>query len=235
MSVRKDSGRNKSNKVKVLFIYSLYNKTITFRPIASQELIPLGVGYLSSLLKQHGHKTKALVLNRTLGEENSKIVAAYLKRFYPSVICFTAISSEYNFIVSIAQFIKSHYKDIYVVIGGVHVTLAPEEVPWRYFDALCIGEGEQPLLELISQYKNGLSLSGIPNLWIKHRSRIEKNPPRQFLQDLDSLPFPDRKIWDEWVEKEAKPRSAVLLGRGCPFTCTYCCNHKLKKLLPENM
>jgi radical SAM superfamily enzyme YgiQ (UPF0313 family) len=72
--------------------------------------------------------------------------------------------------------------------------------------------------------------SDIPNLWIKHGSEIEKNSPRPFLQDLDSLPFPDREIWQEWIEERQGSRYSVLLARGCPFQCTYCCNHALKKV-----
>ena len=114
----------------------------------------------------------------------------------------------------------------------MHASLNPRTVLDDAFDALCIGEGEHPTLELVSQLQAGLSPGGIPNLWIKQPGHVEKNDPRPFLADLDDLPFPDRRMWQPWTQEQAWVRQAVLLGRGCPFQCTYCCNHAIRKLAP---
>jgi radical SAM superfamily enzyme YgiQ (UPF0313 family) len=132
----------------------------------------------------------------------------------------------------IAKYIKNHYPDIYLIFGGPHASLNPDEVILSDCDALCIGEGEYPVLELVSQLEKGVTPSGIANLWIKQGSEVEKTAPRPFIQDLDSLPFPDREMWQTWLEERPKARHQILAGRGCPFQCTYCCNHALKKLSP---
>ena len=214
----------------ILFIYSLYVIESTSKPLHTPEQMQFGISYISSFLKEHGYQTKLMVLSRVSGRKNRNIIDKYLKRFCPKLICFTAVSTEYQFIANIAKYIKSHYPDIYLLIGGPHVSLNSEEVLLDDFDALCIGEGENPTLELLSQLEKGVLPSDIPNLWIKHGSEIEKNSPRPFLQDLDSLPFPDREIWQEWIEERQGSRYSVLLARGCPFQCTYCCNHALKKV-----
>lgn len=74
--------------------------------------------------------------------------------------------------------------------------------------------------------------SGIPNLVIKRPDgSLEVNPPRPFLEDLDSLPFPDREMWQRWLAiPDSRP--SVLVGRGCPFTCTYCSNHAIRRAAP---
>jgi len=97
---------------------------------------------------------------------------------------------------------------------------------------LCIGEGEKPTLELVLQLEKGLSPRRIPNLWIKQGSNLEKNPPRPFMQSLDDLPFPDRQMWKKWIADKSGGVPSVLIGRGCPFNCAYCCNHVLKSLAP---
>ncbi len=214
----------------ILFIHSVDDILTPKKPLRTPEEMQFGISYISALLKKHGHITKLVVLSRILGKKNRAIINNYLKKFYPRLICFTAVSTEYRFITNIAKYIKNRYPDIYLLIGGPHVSLNPEEVLSEDFDALCIGEGEYPTLELASQLEKGTVPFGIPNLWIKHGSETEKNSPRPLLQDLDKLPFPDREMWKEWIEEEQESRHPVLLGRGCPFECTYCCNHALRKL-----
>jgi radical SAM superfamily enzyme YgiQ (UPF0313 family) len=117
------------------------------------------------------------------------------------------------------------------LIGGPHVSLNPEGVLEDGFDALCIGEGEYPAREIAEQIEKCKEPSGIANLWIKKDNMVEKNAPRHFHRDIDALPLPDRDMWKEWVGG-AGGEEPILLGRGCPFECTYCCNHALKKVAP---
>ncbi|MCK4788057.1 MAG: radical SAM protein [Desulfobacteraceae bacterium] len=37
-------------------------------------------------------------------------------------------------------------------------------------------------------------------------------------------------MWQEWIEDKSGKDFSILIGRGCPFQCTYCCNHTLRKL-----
>ncbi|MCX5713955.1 MAG: radical SAM protein, partial [Candidatus Omnitrophica bacterium] len=113
-------------------------------------------------------------------------------------------------------------------------TLNPQEAIGDYFDVLCVGEGERPTLELVSQLEKGGVHSHIPNMWFKRGSGVERNPPREFLQELDSLPFPDRRMWRDWQDQRAAQRCDVLLSRGCPFNCSYCCNHAFRNVSGGN-
>lgn len=216
----------------ILFIYSVDEIHSFDKPLYAPDLIQFGISYISSFLKKHLHRTRLVVLSRLLGRKNYRIIDKYLEEFRPRLICFTAVSSEYRFIADMAKYIKSHYPDICLLIGGPHVSLSPEGILEDDFDALCVGEGEGPALELVSQLEKGISAFGIPNLWIKNGPAIKRNSPRPFWEDLDALPFPDRKMWDEWIPEGSGLIFPVLLGRGCPFECTYCCNHALRKIAP---
>jgi len=226
------AGKSGKSVMNVYFIYSLMTIDSASKPLHTPELMQFGISYISSFLKQQGHQTKLIVLSRVLGRRNRNIIDKHLLRFKPKLICFTAISSEYQFITGMAKYIKSRYPDIYLLVGGPHVTLNPDKILLDDFDALCIGEGEYAVLELVSQLEKGNVPSSIPNLWIKDGSNIEKKPPRPFIKNLDSLPFPDRDMWQEWIEERPGSKHSVLLGRGCPFQCAYCCNHALKKAAP---
>lgn len=189
-----------------------------------------GISYISSVLKRHGHNTKLVVLSRMLEGNNKKIINKYVAKFLPRLICFTSVYTEYRLTKNLAKYIKSRYPYIFLLAGGPHVSLNPEECITDGFDSLCVGEGEYPTLELVSQLEKGGQPSNIPNLWIKHGSLIEKNAPRAFLHDLDNVPFPDREMWKEWIEEMPNSVTPILLGRGCPFSCTYCCNSGLRNL-----
>lgn len=191
------------------------------------EEMQFGISYISSYLKSRGHTTKLLCLTSAVKDET---IIRYVDEFKPGLVCFTAVFSQYQIIARLAKLVKLQFPDIFLIAGGPHVTLKPEECLPDSFDALCIGEGELPTLELVQQLEQGIrSPSRIANLWIKRDVGLEKNLPRKFMNDLDALPFPDREIWREWIEEE-NSRQVVFLGRGCPFPCTYCSNHALKKV-----
>ncbi|MFH1454187.1 MAG: radical SAM protein [Armatimonadota bacterium] len=210
----------------ILFITGSLDYTDPIKPLGHWIDIRMGISYISSVLKLNGHNTDLLVLGL---KDKEKLIDKTVKEFNPKLICFTALATEYDFISKTAGYIKMKYPGIYLIAGGPHVSLNPDEVIKDPFDALCIGEGEYPVLELVEQLEKDQKPSRIKNLWIKQGREIEKNPVRDFLQDLGKLPFPDRKIWAKCI-KDVKSTQPVLIGRGCPFRCTYCCNHVLAGL-----
>lgn len=215
--------------MKILFIYST-TKTITRRkPLRGQEDIYFGISYISSVLKQNNHQTQLVVLDRRYGNKNLKTVDTKIEVFNPDIICFTSVFSEFEFICSISKYVKAKFPTVFTIIGGVHVSLNPKEEYLDLYDAICIGEGEYPISELATKIQNNEPHCSISNLWVKRDGLLLKNSPRPFIESISELPFPDREMWQEWI-LEPITRITILLGRGCPFNCTYCCNHKINKI-----
>ena len=197
------------------------------KPIRVQASIYLGISYISSVLKLKGHQTRLFVLT----PRNQSQVETLLDKFEPQLLCCTAVSTTYHLIKNFAVRYKKRCPHVFLLAGGCHVSLNPEEVIADPFDAICTGEGEYPALELADQLERGLRPSNIQNLWIKNGADVEKNAARPFIENLDELPFPDRSMWQEWVRYYSTPPS-ILISRGCPFNCTYCCHHKLSGIAP---
>ncbi|MCE5325923.1 MAG: B12-binding domain-containing radical SAM protein [Planctomycetaceae bacterium] len=214
----------------VLLVYSLEDIQSPRHPLWSYEQIQFGLSYIAAVLKQHGHAVSLVVISRRLGRDRYARLDQALREFQPALVGFSAISTEYDVIEQAAAHVRQVRPQAYQVIGGAHVSLNPSAKVLQTFDALCVGEGEYPLLELAGQLQAGRAPRGIANLWLRDGQDIEKNPPRAFLQDLDSLPQADREIWAPWIAPGSASRHSVLLGRGCPFQCTYCSNHALRKL-----
>ena len=154
-----------------------------------------------------------------------------LNKLRPDVVALSLTSSEYFDAISIADFIKLNFSKMRVLFGGVHPTLRPNEVlaDNKSVDLVCIGEGEQTVKEYLN---NNLNPKEINGLAYKNKNKIIINPPRPLIQDLDSLPFPD------WSDFEMENYFAnndfhlpIMASRGCPYLCTYCSNHALKKKL----
>ncbi len=226
--------------MKILFIYSTNNNITTYKrysssykkPLDSYRDISAGISILSAVLKEQGYKTDLAVLNR---KTPLFFLDEIIESFKPDIIAFSAVASEFDYIKSIGTHVRDTYPNIFRIIGGVHNSIFPDESVLDIFIALCIGEGEYPLLELVQSIEKNIYPSGIKNIWIKTvDNKIEKNPCRDFIEDIDSLPIMDREIWAKWINPKHKKSAFILLGRGCPFNCTYCSNHALRRISNGN-
>jgi radical SAM superfamily enzyme YgiQ (UPF0313 family) len=216
--------------MKVLFVYSVERGPSLRAPIENGAM-QFGISYISAVLKQTGVATALLVLSSESEKASLSLAEEIFGQFDPQVVAFTCVSSQFPFISQVAEMVKRTRPGAFLIIGGPHVSLNPEDPMRSVFDAVCIGEGEYPMLELVQQLRETRTPDGIRNLWLRRADgSIQKNSPRPFLEALDTLPFPDRDMWLPWIDNSDSNPPAILMGRGCPYLCTYCCNHALRKL-----
>ena len=215
--------------MKILFVYSIQKSIVPEKPLLGQEGIYHGLSTIAGKLYYHGHDCELVVLDSVNSKRSFRILKENISMFNPEIIAFTAVFSEFKFIRQIAERIKMIYPNIFLIAGGVHITLNPDENYLSFFDAICIGEGEYPMLELVENIEQQKLVDNIQNLWVKTVSGVKKNPIRPFVQNLDEVSFSYRDMWQKWILNPiTKP--TVLLGRGCPYRCTYCSNHKLRNV-----
>jgi radical SAM superfamily enzyme YgiQ (UPF0313 family) len=213
--------------MKILFIYP--------NIVESPKDISTGLAMLSAVCKKAGHETG--LIDCTFGISDSKIIE-FVKKFKPGLIAITTATNDFDYAVHISSLIKQNFK-IPIIAGGFHPTISPEEaISKDCFDFICIGEGENALLELAHNLEKNKPLDKIKNLWIKknkdNKQTIIRNTLMPLIQNLDSLPFPDREIFDYQKYLEWNHGTATFLTtRGCPFQCSYCINHFLTKLYKE--
>ena len=157
-----------------------------------------------------------------------------IEEFQPDLIGVNVADVTYNFSKKLLNGINKKY-GIPVVAGGPTPTLAPKLFEKDdCFDIICVGEGEEALVELAERIVGAKDYSRIPNLWVKKDGEIIKNGLRP-LKNMDELPFQDWSIFDK--AHFYKPYCGAFrrtgffeLSRGCPFNCTFCCTANSKKM-----
>ncbi len=205
--------------MRILFIYPNLHAQIGFN---------YGVGYLSSFLKAHGHETGLLNINDRLGYDfDLERIQRDVRDFNPDLIGFSAVTNQYAYTRKIAARLKNETQ-IPLAIGGVHATMAPREtLETGLFDFLCVGEGEEAMVELADALENGRDVRQIRNVWHYDGGKIHPNPVRPFIS-LDKIPPIDYSIFNFQKMIDAKNGwVGVMASRGCPFRCNYCFNHRI--------
>ena len=205
--------------MKVLLIYPNINSQVGFN---------FGIVFISAVLKKHGHDTKLINLNEKLAKlPDDKEIQRIIEEYKPQLIGFSAVTTQYQYALKIAKFVKS-FCNISIVCGGIHATMVPEEVIREdCFDYVCVGEGEEAVLELAANIEKRVDTKHIANIWAKDNGKVVSNNVRS-LPDLAELPRKDYEIFDfqKMIDTEGG-WVRLMTSRGCPFKCTYCFNHSI--------
>ena len=182
----------------------------------------LGLMYISAKLKKHSYNVR-LAIGATFDE-----ILPSLNEFNPDVVGFSITTVDQAYALEIARKIKQRF-NVKTLFGGPHATYFPEFIHQEGVDALIRGEGETACLEFMEHVAGRRHISSVRNLWSKTGSTIMKNELAP-LDDIDSLEFPDRTIYDDFKERVDFSSLYVLTSRNCPYSCSFCFNSKLREI-----
>ncbi|MEW5758328.1 MAG: radical SAM protein [Candidatus Omnitrophota bacterium] len=187
-----------------------------------------GYMFLSSSLKTHGHVSEIFVDNF------EKNIVDGLKRFSPDVLGFYCVTGNLNWGLSLMREYKKYNPRCLTLLGGPHPTFFPEVVFEQGIDAISMGESENAIVELCEKYNGTVeSIYDLNNICILKNRVLHKNPLSPLIANLDSLPTPDRSIYDKYRYFTNLETMSVMASRGCPFNCNYCYSHKLKDMYKD--
>jgi len=176
----------------------------------------LGIASLAGVLRSRG-----IVADLALLSHERDVIDIVNKRS-PDTIGFSCYTTNYKYYLGVAQKIKDRF-DIPIIMGGPHPTYYPEVITEDGIDIICRGEGEYALPELLQALMQKTDYTSIKNLWIKKNGKIYKNDFGFLIDNLDSLPLPDREIYyKKYNFLRDFPLKRFITGLGCPYYCSFC-------------
>ncbi len=207
----------------------------------------LGLGYLASVLSQKGYSVYYYNCDDSRNEKypsgfDSRILRGtqlkyiseirkgvhpvwgefknFLLSIKPEIIGFSVKSPLFHSALKLSEICKETLPDCKIIWGNTHPSVLPEDVlsyPW--IDFVVRGEGEITLPEVVKSLSENKNLSKIEihGLSKKLNGKIVHDPERQFINDLDSIPFPSK-----YLAKNARGKMPVITSRGCNKMCKFC-------------
>jgi radical SAM superfamily enzyme YgiQ (UPF0313 family) len=226
------------------------------------DITAFGLRTISAHIKAHGVSTRLIFVPDPFGDHIQHGVDRYAPAVMDELVSLcegsdligiTLMTNFYDGACQMTRAIKTRLKTP-VIWGGVHPTIRPEE-SLQDADIVCVGDGEDAMLDLCRTIETGGDISSIENLWVRTPGGgVKQNSLRPLVRDLDVYPLPDYSLDDHHAMFEGSIRRMddalmrrllergtvsehlgkvgyqTMTGRGCPHKCTYCINDTLKNM-----
>lgn len=201
-------------------------------------LFPVGLCYISAVLKDAGHTVTCLNLNHGVGSVED-LVHRCLRQGQPfDVVCTGGISIQYQQVKAIVDAVHTSGMTPAIVLGGGLISSEPELI----FNALkpdfiVVGEGEETIRELVavmSQKADPGNVAGIG--FCPPGCSFVLTEARKAIAVVDAIPWPDYDGFGfveyldhlkpsdmDWYSHSDTPRVyPIITSRSCPYQCTFC-------------
>lgn len=201
---KKNKGLKRRRRMKILFI-----ETPNPQNVRAHAQIPLGLLYLSTVVKQAGNDV-------TFARPSTISEIEQYKDY--DIVCLSSTTLEYPMTCNVAKFIREKFKETKILIGGTHATALPLDVKnSNLFDAICVGEGEVMILNMIED--------------VIHND-LQPIYYSLLMENIDDIPFPNRSLIEGqhggriFMDIETTNEN-IITSRGCPFNCAFCASQSM--------
>lgn len=199
---------------------------------------PLGLGYIAAHLKNNGISVELVDCTfMSFKEAIEKIRSSH-----PRIIGMQVMFSMKEKALQMVELLKKDCE--LLVAGGPLPTSNPEEF-LQFFDVIGLGEGEETMLDIAQAVQDGKPLKQVKGIAYKDNRKSIFTSPRDFIEDLDEIPFPAREMFDNQAYKNYYSKNfgytttSVMTSRGCPFQCDFCSRpvfgNRFRSRTPKNI
>lgn len=201
----------------------------TVRP-KYQSLPMIGIASIAAYLRER--EIEVDILDATVQNISYEGVAEYVSYYKPDFVGATCIAPTYESAIEHLRVIKERHPNVITMFGGSHATALHEETVEKnpFIDFLVRQEGEITAHELIQTLWKGGDVNQVKGITFRKDGKTVVTPPRPFIKDLDSLPYPAidlLPLHEYYFELRgfSTKKDLVLpfmVGRGCYGNCGFC-------------
>ena len=192
---------------------------------------PLGIAYLAAVLEKSRFDVK--LIDASIQNLRPRDIAQIVERENPQLVGISSVTISFYNAEETARAIREKNGNIYIVIGGPHVSTDPEgSIRKDLFDLGVVAEGEYTLLEIARELRDKGKINHpekIKGIVYKRKNKVYFTEQRPYIEDLDVLPMPARYLLPPLKEYKATPASSrynpvgtIITSRGCPNKCVFC-------------
>lgn len=193
---------------------------------------PLGIAYISAVLKKGGFRVHTLNLNNEHGAV-SDILRAKIRELDISTVSTGGVTGQYGAIREVLESAKQADPKIITIAGGGLISSAPEDAmaALECADYGVIGEGEIIICELCAALEKATDPTLIPGIVYRQKHGFSRSIGEVAPVVLADIPFPDYEGFGFNKLLESVPNIIgmseyntlpIITGRSCPFKCTFC-------------
>ncbi len=223
--------KKENKKLTLLLVYPDFTDLDTKKSFTGGNYSE-GLASISAVIKQGGYNVKLFHMHYKYEEEEFK---KEIKKYNADLIGFSIRTTMFVYSKSIIKWAKEACQRSFIFAGGYHAMCAPLELlNIDKIDAVCVGEGEYPTLELMNKMSNNKNYYDVKSFYFNTSKGQIINEIRPLIEDLDDLPFPDFELFDYDNLISTKVNGLlVMVSRGCIFSCTYCGNSLFRSIYPN--
>jgi radical SAM superfamily enzyme YgiQ (UPF0313 family) len=201
---------------------------------------PLGIMYVMAYLEKNAPHHKLYFKDSVAEKSSHKSLSDYVTEIKPDIVAMTSFTVSMIDVVMAAQNIRKIVPDAHICLGGHHPIAFPfEAASLPEFDSIVVGEGEIVFAELVKRIEDKKSFTDIVGVYTKesiqkyknvtlkdHRFLNKVKVPPAYVDEIDTLPIPNRKYikhlkYNSTLGVSTK-LATLISSRGCPYKCTFC-------------
>jgi radical SAM superfamily enzyme YgiQ (UPF0313 family) len=195
------------------------------------NILPLGATYVAAYVRKHGF-LDIIYYCQDVYHYSEHHLYKYLQKehFDVAALGFVAGYFQHQKIKKICDVINAVKERPFIVLGGHGPTPVPEYfIRYAGADAVVMGEGELPFLNLVRALADGTCLSQVKGIAYRDGEEIRVNEREKPIKDLDEIPFPyieplpmEYYVKSSFLSSPLDRGMTMCANRGCIYQCNFC-------------